>query len=157
MAKKKIDIKKIKERNVSQKEIEENEKETKMKNWLLYRIPIATTVILALIYIPTNNNILLIPIALIFIVVLYGIDCHQRICEHCKKDLYTINFGAKEGKKLIDIIKPYMCPAMMYKVIYDVEELKKYYDVQEVSEILTKCTLESDRLLMEARNNSEKN
>ena len=85
MAKKKIDIKKIKERNVSQKEIEENEKKTKMKNWLLYRIPIAITVILALIYIPTNNNILLIPIALIFIVVLYGIDCHQRICEHCKK------------------------------------------------------------------------
>lgn len=80
-----------------------------------------------------------------------------KVCEHSKGDLYTINFGAKEGKKLIDIIKPYMCPAMMYKVLYDVEELKKYYDVQEVSEILTKCTLESDRLLMEARNNSEKN
>lgn len=77
-----------------------------------------------------------------------------KVCEHCKGNLYTINFGAKEGKKLIEIIKPYMCPAMMYKVLYDVEELKKYYGVQEVSEILTKCTLESDRLLVEAHNNS---
>lgn len=73
-----------------------------------------------------------------------------KICEHSKGNLYTINFGAKEGKKLIEIIKPYMCPSMMYKIIYDVEELKKYYNIQEVSEILTKSTLESDRLLMEA-------
>lgn len=74
-----------------------------------------------------------------------------KICEHSKNNLYTINFGAKEGKKLIEIIKPYMCPSLMYKVIYDIEELKKYYNVQEVSEILMKGTLESDRLLMEAR------
>lgn len=81
-------------------------------------------------------------------------DIHPtKVCEHSKRDLYTINFGAKEGKKLINIIKPYMCPAMMYKVLYNIEELKKYYNTEEVSEILTKGTLESDRLLMEARIN----
>lgn len=69
-------------------------------------------------------------------------------------DAYTINFGAKEGKKLINIIKPYMCPSMMYKVLYDIEELKSYYNIQEVSEILTKSTLESDRLLVEAHTTS---
>lgn len=73
-----------------------------------------------------------------------------KVCEHSKGDLYTINFGAKEGKKLINIIKPYMCPSMMYKVLYDIEELKKYYNVQDVSEILTNSTLEEDRKLVEA-------
>lgn len=80
-----------------------------------------------------------------------------KICERTKNNAYTINFGAKEGKKLIDIIKPYMCPALMYKIIYDIEELKKYYNVEDVSEILTKGTLESDRLLMEAHINKDQN
>ena len=71
-------------------------------------------------------------------------------------DAYTINFGAKEGKKLINIIKPYMCPSMMYKILYDIEELKSYYNIQDVSEILTESTLESDRLLMEAHTTSNK-
>ena len=71
-------------------------------------------------------------------------------------DAYTINFGAKEGKKLIEIIKPYMCPSMMYKGLYDIEELKSYYNIQDVSEILTESTLESDRLLMEAHTTSIK-
>lgn len=78
-------------------------------------------------------------------------DIHPtKICEHSKQNLYTINFGAKEGKKLINIIKPYMCPSMMYKVIYDIEELKEFYDIKEVNEIFTKGTLESDRLQVEA-------
>jgi hypothetical protein len=71
-------------------------------------------------------------------------------------DAYTINFGAQEGRKLINIIKPYMCPSMMYKVLYDIEELKSYYNIQDVSEILTESTLESDRLLMEAHTTSKK-
>lgn len=78
-------------------------------------------------------------------------DIHPtKVCEHSKGNLYTINFGAKEGRKLIEIIKPYMCPSMMYKVLYDIEELKKYYNVQDVSEILTNGTLEEDRKLVEA-------
>lgn len=85
MSKNKIDVKKIKERNVSEKEIKENEKDTKKKDWLLFKIPVIIGVVLAIIYIPTNYNILLIPIALIFTLILYGFDCHQRICKHCKK------------------------------------------------------------------------
>ena len=83
-------------------------------------------------------------------------DIHPtKICEHRKNNLYTINFGAKEGKKLIDIIKPHMCPEMMYKILYDVEECKRYYNVTNVDEIYTKCTSEEDRLLMEAHANQK--
>lgn len=64
-------------------------------------------------------------------------------------DAYTLNFGAKEGKKLINIIKPYMCPQMMYKVLYDVEECKKYYNVEDMNNIFIDGTLESDRMKME--------
>ena len=79
-----------------------------------------------------------------------------KICEHTKKDTYTINFGAKEGKKLINIIKPFMCPSMMYKVLYNIEDLYTYYNIQDASEILALCTLESDRLEMEAHTTSIK-
>ena len=48
-----------------------------------------------------------------------------------------------------------MCPSMMYKVLYDIEELKSYYNIQDVREVLTESTLESDRLLMEAHTTSK--
>lgn len=85
MPRDKVDINKIKERNLSEEEIKENEKESNRKTWLLYRIPIIVDVILAIIYIPTSNNILLIPISIIFALILYGIDCKQRVCPYCKK------------------------------------------------------------------------
>lgn len=85
MPKDKIDINKIKEREVSEDEIKENEKESKKKMWISYRIPIIVEVILAVIYIPTTNNILLIPISIIFALILYGADCKQRLCPYCKK------------------------------------------------------------------------
>ena len=75
----KINVDKIKEREVSKEEIEQNEKETKKKTWALYRLPIVITAILAIIYILTSQHLLLIPIALIFVLVLYGWDCHSRI------------------------------------------------------------------------------
>lgn len=85
MPKDKVDINKIKERDVSEEEIKENEKESKKKIWIFYRIPIIVDVILAIIYIPTSNNILLIPISIIFALILYGADCKQRVCSYCKK------------------------------------------------------------------------
>lgn len=42
---------------------------------------------------------------------------------------YIISFCAREGRKLINIIKPYMCPYMMYKVIPDKTECDKYMNV----------------------------
>ena len=45
----KINVDKIKEREVSKEEIEQNEKETKKKTWVLYRLPIIITAILAII------------------------------------------------------------------------------------------------------------
>lgn len=90
----KINVDKIKEREVSKEEIEQNEKETKKKTWGLYRLPIIITAILAIIYILTSQHLLLIPIALIFVLVLYGWDCHSRICPNCKKWNSTVTLNA---------------------------------------------------------------
>ena len=91
----KINVDKIKEREVSKEEIEQNEKETKKKTWVLYRLPIVITAILAIIYILTSQHLLLIPIALIFVLVLYGWDCHSRICPNCKKWNSTVTLNAE--------------------------------------------------------------
>ena len=90
----KINVDKIKEREVNKEEIEQNEKETKKKTWVLYRLPIVITAILAIIYILTSQHLLLIPIALIFVLVLYGWDCHSRICPNCKKWNSTVTLNA---------------------------------------------------------------
>ena len=62
----KINVDKIKERKVSPKEIEQNEKESRKKSWLLYRFPLIIVLILSIIYILTSQHLLLIPIALLF-------------------------------------------------------------------------------------------
>ena len=93
--KQKIDVDKIKEREVSKEELEENEKESKKKTWLLYRVPLILVIILAIIYILTSKHILLIPIALIFVLVLYGWDWHGRICPNCKKWNSTVTLNAE--------------------------------------------------------------
>ena len=93
--KQKINVDKIKEREVSEEEIEQNEKDTKKKTWVLYRLPIVITAILAIIYILTSQHLLLIPIALIFVLVLYGWDCHSRICPNCKKWNATVTLNAE--------------------------------------------------------------
>lgn len=71
-----------------------------------------------------------------------------KVCEHKRDNKYTINFGAKEGRKFIDIIKPYMCPSLMYKVLWNLNDLKDYYGTQDTSEILVDSTSKEDRLLM---------
>lgn len=93
--KQKINVDKIKEREVSKEEIEQNEKDTKKKTWTLYRLPIIVTAILAIIYILTSQHLLLIPIALMFVLVLYGWDCHSRICPNCKKWNSTVTLNAE--------------------------------------------------------------
>ena len=103
--KQKINVDKIKEREVSKEEIEENEKESKKKTWLLYRIPLIIVVILAIIYILTSKHLLLIPIALIFVAVLYGWDCHGRICPNCKKWNSTVTLNAETVLRKNQVIK----------------------------------------------------
>lgn len=93
--KQKINVDKIKEREVREEEIEQNEKDTKKKTWTLYRLPIIVTAILAIIYILTSQHLLLIPIALMFVLVLYGWDCHSRICPNCKKWNSTVTLNAE--------------------------------------------------------------
>ena len=101
---KKIDLNKIKERDVSKEEIEKNEKESKRNKVIFFIIPIILLVLLAIIYVPTSNNILLIPIATVFAVLLYGVDCKQRTCRYCKKWNSAVVIGSKSSvtKKQIE-------------------------------------------------------
>ena len=105
MDKSKININKIKERDIREKEIKENEKETKKKDWILFKIPIIIGVILSIIYVVTNYHIILIPVALIFGVFLYGFDCHQRICKHCKKWNATVNLKSENILRTTTVTK----------------------------------------------------
>lgn len=60
-----------------------------------------------------------------------------------RQQSYIISFCAREGRKLIEIIKPYMCPHMMYKVIPDKIECEKYMKLlKETDENTVEGTLE---------------
>ena len=83
--KKTIDINKIKEREVSEKEIEANEKNAKKYKLIFYTIPLILMIIIAIIYILTSIHYLLIPFAIVFFVFLFGWDARQRTCTYCKK------------------------------------------------------------------------
>ena len=80
-----IDVKKIKKRQVSEKEILKNEKEFKRNKILMYTIPIIALVILLILYILTINHYLLIPFGILFFIFLFGWDSKQRTCPKCKK------------------------------------------------------------------------
>ena len=80
-----IDEKKIKKRQVSEKEILKNEKEFKRNKILMYTIPIIALVILLILYILTINHYLLIPFGILFFIFLFGWDSKQRTCPKCKK------------------------------------------------------------------------
>ncbi len=105
MAKSKIDVKKIKERDISENEIKENEKDTKRKDWILFKIPIIIGVALSIIYVITNYHLLLIPIAILFMLILYGFDCHQRICKYCKKWNATVNLKSENVLRTTTVTK----------------------------------------------------
>ena len=126
--KQKINVDKIKEREVSKEEIEENKKETKKKTWLLYRIPLIIVIILAIIYILTSKHLLLIPIALIFVIVLYGWDCHGRICPNCKKWNSTVTSDAQTVLRKNQVIK---------KNLFGKDKTKEKKDI--VNKIKNKC------------------
>ena len=68
----------------------------------------------------------------------------------CEKKGYTINFGAEQGRKLFDIIKSYVCPSMMYKILPEMSDLKNYYGTTVLDEIIALSTLPEDKKVMEA-------
>ena len=83
--KKTININEIQEREVSAKEIEENEKNANKYKMIFYTIPLILMIILAIIYIFTSIHYLLIPFSIVFLMFLFGWDARQRTCIYCKK------------------------------------------------------------------------
>ena len=72
-------------KELKQKEIEQNQRTTKKKMIIQYLIPLILLVIVGVIYIPTHNNFLLIPFAILMFIVLFGHDASTRSCPNCKK------------------------------------------------------------------------
>lgn len=81
----KNNINKIKKRDIDKEEYERNEKESKRNKIILYYIPLICIIILAIIYIGTNNKYILIPFAIFFLIFLFGMDSNSRTCEKCKR------------------------------------------------------------------------
>lgn len=72
-----------KEREISEKELQENIAETNKKKLLLYYLPLGVTIILAIVYILTQKWILLIILSLIFFMSLFGIEGNGNTCPEC--------------------------------------------------------------------------
>lgn len=87
--------------------VDENKYKSESKKRLifLYIVPIVGTILIACIYIPTQNNFLLIPFGVCFLVTLFGWDGSTRMCKKCGKwnSLVTI----KANKKTIQKTKKY--------------------------------------------------
>ena len=67
------------------KEIVENEKKSKKMTMLLYVVPFACAVIIAIIYILTQLKFLLIIFAILVFITLFGWDGSTRTCPECRK------------------------------------------------------------------------
>jgi len=79
-------LKVIKEgKKVNKKKIEENTKEAKKKAVWMYIVPLVAMIIIAIIYILTQMNLLLIPFGALMLLVLFGSDSSSRTCPNCKK------------------------------------------------------------------------
>ena len=72
-------------KKVSNTEKNENEKYSKKRMIIQYIIPLIILIIVAIIYIPTQINILLIAFAILMFITLWGWDSSSRVCRNCKK------------------------------------------------------------------------
>lgn len=82
---KKVNHNQIQGREISENEIQENLAETFKKKAILFYLPLAITLILAIIYILTQKWFLLIIIALVFFWGLFGIEGNGNTCPECHK------------------------------------------------------------------------
>src|SRR5574344_222084 len=85
MKNKNFDINKIKERDITEKEIKENKKETTIRKIFLYIIPILIIIVCIIFYIVTNKIIFLIGFGAMLFIALFGWDGNSRICPNCHK------------------------------------------------------------------------
>ena len=75
----------MEKKEISKEEMENNLKVSKKRVILLYTIPLILIIIIALVYLITQINWLLIPFAVLMLVTLFGWDGGDRTCPNCKK------------------------------------------------------------------------
>ena len=72
-------------KKLDESEVKNNLKYTRKMLILTYILPLIISIIIALIYLFTQKNFLLIPFAIFVLVVLFGADSTSRVCPSCKK------------------------------------------------------------------------
>ena len=77
--------KKEEEYRITEEEKVHNLKISRIRTTVQYILPLIINIIIAIKYIPTQNNWLLIPFSIVMMFILYGWDCATRTCPKCKK------------------------------------------------------------------------
>lgn len=72
-------------KKISNSEKSSNEKYSKKRVVIQYMVPLILLIIVAIIYIPTQMNILLIIFGILMFITLWGWDSSSRVCRNCKK------------------------------------------------------------------------
>lgn len=72
-------------KKISNREKSNNEKYSKKRMILQYLIPLIILIIVAIMYIFTQMNILLIIFGVLLFITLWGWDSSSRVCRNCKK------------------------------------------------------------------------
>lgn len=93
----------LQEPSVSKEQLQENMAETSKKKLILLYIPLAITLVTAVIYILTQKWVLLIIIAIAFFWGLFGIEGNSNTCPECHKWGKVLWNG--KGEKKIRTIK----------------------------------------------------
>ena len=84
------------EYRITEEEKVYNLKHSKIRIIIQYFIPLIIDIVLALKYIPTQNNYLLIPFSIVMLITLYGWDSATRTCPKCKK-WNSVNWSKSEN------------------------------------------------------------
>ena len=91
-------------KDISKEEIESNLKIAKKRIILLYTIPLVLIVIVALAYLITQINWLLIPFAVLMLITLFGWDSGDRTCPNCKK-WNAVSWGDSKSETKVKKVK----------------------------------------------------
>lgn len=80
-----VNLRSMKERDVSDEELEKNKMETFRKKLYLYQVPLVGALLLVGVYFVTRLWLIMIPAAILFFIGLFGIEGNANTCPRCHK------------------------------------------------------------------------
>jgi len=88
---------------ISEEEIQANQKDSKIKLYMLYMIPLGIAIVLAIVYILLRGMPWLIAFSIVAAVVVFGWDTCNRTCPRCKKWNTITWIGYKKVQRTTNI------------------------------------------------------